>query len=228
MINTQSDIQNNRKRESGNVLWLILITLVLIGLLTVTLSRSGSKVEQTGDVERNRILVSQMLRFTKGIETAITNMKLQGIGERQVSFYRNLNNDSNDASDPDAGEFYNNNCTDNSCLVFHVEGGGISYQEPPAATGSSSDWLFVGTNDVEGIGSANADLVIMLPGISQTLCDQINREMDVTYANDITVDTTEFDGSFANTQVIEGAPRKTAGCLGNNGTPFFYQVLIPR
>lgn len=221
-MNTNQKILKTRAQERGNVLWFILIALVLIGLLTAVVSRSGSTVDQSADVEQLRIQVGQMLRFVKGVEAAITNMKLQGIGENQISFQ----------SAETGATFENLNCTNNACRVFHVEGGGVSYQPPPANANASGQWTFVGTNDVLGVGSTNADLVMMLTDVNQALCDQLNREFGVTYADDGDVDFTPFQGTYANTETLDQAARNSTGCLGfdNAGTsePFFYHVLIQR
>ena len=45
------------KNESGNALWFILIAIALLAALTVVVTRSSDTVEQSGDVERQRIAV---------------------------------------------------------------------------------------------------------------------------------------------------------------------------
>lgn len=208
----------HRQHERGNVLWFILIALVLIGLLTAVVTRSGSTVEQTGDVEQTSIVMSQILRFASGVEATITNMKLQGISENQISF-----------QDSATGATYTNaNCTGTACRVFHVQGGGISYQDPPTAAGSATEWTFTGTNSVDGIGSASADLVMILQNISQDLCNQLNRASGLTYADDADLDFTAFQGTFADNETFDAASRRASGCLGDSGSPFFYYVLLPR
>ncbi len=233
IFNTRSLNPKNKKSrqsERGNALWFILIAIVLIGLLTAVLSRSGSNVDQTGSIEQQRIKISQMMRYVKGVETAVQTMKMNGISESDLSFYQNLNSDTNDSTSPDAGEFYNSNCTSNYCLVFHVEGGGISPQAPPSGISTSgADWKYVARNNVQNIGTSAADLILVLEDVNDSYCNQINRVLGVTQgADDTTVDFTDFAGTYANTQVIENSGGHSAGCQISGGDNFFYQVLLVR
>jgi len=208
--------KKSRQSERGNALWFILIAIVLIGLLTAVLSRSGSNVDQTGNVEQQRIKISQMMRYVKGVETAIQTMKMNGISESDLSF-------TEDGTD-------NTNCTTNACIVFHVEGGGISPQAPPSGISTSgAGWRYVATNDVQNIGTSASDLILVLEDVNDSYCTQINRVLDVTQgADDATVDFTDFAGTYANTQVIENSGGQSAGCQISGGENFFYQVLVVR
>ena len=205
-----------RKTERGSVLWVILIAIVLIGLLTALLSRSGSNVDQSGSIEQQRIKISQMMRYVKGIETAIQNMKLNGISESDLSF-------TDDRSD-------NSNCTNTECMVFHVEGGGLTEQSPPTGISTSgANWKYVATNNVLNIGTTAADLIIVLEDINDEYCTQINRVLGTTLgADDTDIDFTDFDGNYTNTQTIDNSGGHDAGCQISNGDNFFYQVLVTR
>lgn len=219
IFKTRAPHQKNKKyrqSESGNALWFILIAIVLIGLLTAVLSRSGSNVDQTGGVEQQRIKISQMLRYVKGVEAAIQTMKMNGVSESDLSF-------TDDRSD-------NANCTSNACMVFHVEGGGLTEQAPPSGISTSgADWKYVATNNVLNIGTNAADLILVLQDINDSYCTQINRVLGVTQgADDTTVDFTDFNGSYTNTQTIDNSGGHSAGCQISGGANFFYQVLVVR
>lgn len=213
-----SDTSRNRKNESGNVLWFILIVLVLIGLLTAVLSRSGTSVDQSGDVEQQRIKINQMLRYVKGIEAAIQQMKLRGISESDLNF---------DPNGADSG-----NCTSGTCKVFHVDGGGLTHQTPPAGIGAAN-WLYVATNDALNVGTTEPDLILMLRNVSDGYCSQINRLLNVTQgAADSTIDFTAFTGTYTATQTINNAGGQSSGCqiydTGGGNENFFYYVLVAR
>jgi hypothetical protein len=206
--------------EKGSVLWFILIAVALIGILTVVLSRSSDRVNQSGNFEHARIKITQMMRFVQGIEAAIQQMKLNGVSESDISFEFN-------------GTNVNGNCTSNACKIFHVEGAGLNAQTPPAGLSSSSNWVFTGGNDVAGIGtSGQADLIVILQNIDADFCAQINKDNGQTYAVDTGVDFSSFAGSFAVVETLENAAGKKSGCLAfdNAGTeePFFYYVLLAR
>ncbi len=218
-MSTQS--QQARQNEKGSALWFILVAVVLIGLLTVVLSRSGSSVNQTADVEQASIKISQLMRYAQGLAAAVQQMTMSGISESDVSF-------------ENAGANVNANCAgSNACKIFHVEGAGQGYTAPPSGLGTTADWLITAANDVEGVGEAGqADLVLMLTGIDPEICTLINRQAGQTYAADGDVDFTPFAGSYTMAETIDGAGGKTTGCLAydNAGTeePFFYYVLLAR
>ncbi|HOO82886.1 MAG TPA: hypothetical protein PK513_10340, partial [Alphaproteobacteria bacterium] len=94
--------------ERGNVLWFILIAVALLAALTMVLSRSGSTVDQSGDIEQQRVKASQILRTAKSIEAGIQQMRLRGVSENDMSFWHDSNGDNTeDGSDT----YYNANCT---------------------------------------------------------------------------------------------------------------------
>ena len=99
--------------------------------------------------------------------------------------------------------------------------------------------LYLGTNAVEGVGSASPDLLFVVPDLTLQACNEINAALNVTgaMAGDNT-NTPGFDGQFpatANTIIgddntnpatIEG---KGSFCMQHN-YPFyqFVHVLIER
>ncbi len=232
--------------ESGNALWFILIAVVLLGALTLLLSRSGSSVTQSGDVEQARILAGQAMRYAKGLESAIQQMKMRGISESDLSF----------ENDDTATDYTNAACTVDDCRVFVSGGGGQSYIKPPTGANDGSDWIFTGANNVgtaaypvgtTAFGMGN-DIVMLLPAANRDMCIQINKDFGIGTAGSIPVDETgialaAFTGSFAaSLTVIDGdaAPFEldghTAGCFADGlGTPaltddiiYFYYVLLAR
>lgn len=240
-----------RKNERGNVLWFILLALVLIGLLTAVLSRSGTSVDQTGDVEQQRIKISQMMRYVQGIEAAVQQMLLRGISESDISFYQDLNGDGNDATSPDAGEFYNPNCTRNDCLVFHVDGGGITYQPPPQGVNDGSDWIYTARLRVTNIGTtvsgdpSSSELLMILPNVTRAMCIQMNRVLNIdnpsgnppkdsANSNPIPL----YDGTYLAGNQISGTEINgqaaacydgdTSGTTPPEGTYQYYHTLIAR
>ncbi len=232
-----------KTNERGNVLWIIMIAIGLLAALTITLTRSGSSVDQSGDIEQQRIRASQVLRYAKGIETAVQKMKLNGISENDISF----------ANPITSTDYTNANCTSVNCLVFDAAGGGQSYLRPPGGTNDGSDWIFTGANNVgttaKPVGTTAAvtgnDLVMMLANASSGMCDQINRDLGVGTAGTLPTDgsgiaTTAFTGAFASGTplVIDGDPSpyeldgQPAGCFSDTSVDpavtYFYYVILPR
>lgn len=217
MIDVSLNAFRNSPSERGSALWFILVVLVLIGLLTAVLSRSGSSVEQSGDIEQQRIKIGQMLRFTKGLEDAINTMTLNGVSVSDLNFSPTNANSAN--------------CAQNRCKVYHVEGGGISHQAPPSGVSATAgaQWLVTATNDALGIGTTAPDLILMLRNVNTSYCAQINSLLGVTQgAADTNIDFTTFAGAYTATQTLDNINAQPAGCLLYNTENIFYQVLIAR
>lgn len=232
----------SRSKERGNVLWLILVAVVLLGAITILLSRSGSSVDQSGDVEQMRIKASQMMRYAKSIEAAIQQMKLRGISENEISF----------ENPTTAVDYTNANCSVGECKIFDVEGGGLTYRDPPSGANDGSEWIFTATNNVgttaDPVGTTAArsgnDLIMLMPEASTALCTQINRDIDVGTAGTLPVETTgifttEFTGIYVNNlNILDGDPTpfeldgETVGCFTdanpNPDVTYFYYVLLAR
>ncbi len=239
-------LKNSKNSENGNALWFILIAVILLGLLTMVLSRGGSSVDQTGDYEQQRIKSGQIMRYAKSIETAIQEMKLRDISENDISF----------ANPTTATDYTNNNCDSAAdrpypgCLIFDVEGAGLSYRNFPD-TNDGSDWIFTGANNVgtaaSPIGTTASvtgnDIIMLLPNMNQGVCIQINRDLEVGTPGTLPVDTagidtTAFTGTFASggPSILDGdgAPfeldNQNAGCFtdANTSTTYFYYVVLAR
>jgi hypothetical protein len=234
------------RNESGNVLWIILIAVALMGLLTFTLGRSGSSVDQSGDVEQASIKISQMLRFVQSLQAAAQDMKMRGVSESDISF----------ANTVTATSYANTSCdaaADRSwpgCLMFDARGSGLTYIAPPAGVNDGSDWIFTSANNVgtsaDPIGTSGAntgnDLIAVLANMNQSVCIQINRKLGVSTGSTIPTDasgviTTAFTGAYTGANVIDGDPTPfeldghAAGCITNTApTPvtYFYSTILPR
>lgn len=215
-------LSQHRPAESGNALWFLLLAIVLLSALTMAVTGTSDTTEQSGSVERDRIAASEIMRFSKGVEQAITNMRMRGISENRISF-----------ETPDMAVYANGRCSgDDSCLVFHPNGGNIGYVAPGGSINDGTDWIFTGHNNVEGVGTAAPDLVMILPNIHDGICSQLNRMLDVSPANtDGTIDFTLYTGNFSAAETIQHMSGARAGCQDNEGEDYdkiFYQVLIAR
>lgn len=236
----------NANGERGSVLWFIMIAIVLLGAITIVISRGGSTVDQSGDIEQIRIRSGQIMRYARSIESAIQDMRLRGVSENEISFenadtatdYTNADCDA--AADPNFPD----------CLLFDVQGAGLSYNPPPSGTNDGSDWIFSSANNVgsaaDPVGTTLArsgnDLVMLLPNANTALCIQINRELNVGTPGTLPTDTagiddTAFTGAYPNVlTIIDADPGleldgQNAGCFidaNDSNKVYFYYVLLAR
>ena len=239
----------NDQKQNGNALFFILIAVVMLGLLTMLLSRSGSSVEQTGDFERNVVEVSKILRYAKSIEATAQQMKLRNISENEISFENNIS----------TTDYTNSRCDDASdtnfpsCLIFDPQGGGLTYQAPNprwldnanSAQTYFGDWLFSGDICIPEVesgrtgtcatDSSQLELLAILPYITLDLCRQINTMVKAKVttgnpptdqANAWTNGSAEFQGTFGVNprNLADASPavdivNSYTGCFQGDGTP---------
>lgn len=179
--------------ESGNALWVILLTVALLAALTATISRSTDTAEQSGNIELYRIHASDIMRHASSVRETVNGIRLKGIGENQISFENSFT--SADYTNANAA-----GCLE--CLVYGSAGGGLSYRAPNPEwldSGQSSqthygEWYIPRAVCVADVGrgsancyndaSSNEELVLVLPWIKQGLCRQINAMLKVTPSGD--------------------------------------------
>ena len=93
------------------------MAVVLLGALTLLLSRSGSNVEQSGDFEQLRIKATQLMRYASSIEQGISKLQsLNNCSENEISFQNTTDTNYTNANSP----------ADNSCHIFQSAGAGLS------------------------------------------------------------------------------------------------------
>lgn len=237
-----------RKNEAGGVLIIILVAVALFAALSYTVSsmmRSGSPDHIS--VEKSKLSGSQMLDFGRQVRRVIQDLRISnGCTTEEISFTSESGDDYEHT--PAAAD---------TCKVFHSDGGAISYLPPvkewlakispaPALQGT---WYFPANVCAEDVGSGaagcgsdgtdNEDVIMILPYISEQICEQINKQLGLTAIPTETGDAwpsggDAYVGSFANdTELNQGGRQQ--GCFqgsGSNtppsGTYHFYQVLVPR
>lgn len=240
--------KHTKTHENGNALWFILIAVVLLGLLTMVLSRGGSSTEQTGNFEQLRVQSSEILRYARSIEAAIQEMQFRDISENDISFENTVS----------TTDYTNPNCDTSAdrsypgCMIYDVDGAGLTYKTPSSSwldSANSSetyygDWLFTGNTCIPNVGegtdsdcddtTSNMELMIILPFITKNLCKHINSFVDAptTSANppvdadDAWTDSSaEFTGTFGAAahdiadDPIADLDNNYTGCFESSGTP---------
>lgn len=195
-IHTQNQRTKNRQSERGNLLFLILIAIALIGALTYAITSSN----QTDTVgirdEELSIRLSEIQSYASELERGITFLQQNTLSEQDVRFsipgtidngYDLLSNDTDG--------------TDNQ--IFARDGGGVTYREMTGdifLDGNTNDWDFYGETHIAGVGTQEkAELIAVLPNVTGQVCDAFN----------------ELNGQ-TNTQ-----PEDTADCLFSGATNRF-------
>lgn len=182
--------------ESGNVLFLILIAVALFAALSYAVTqstRSGS-----GSTEKEKAILSSasMTQHPTAVRTGLIRMVLGGVDVADIRF----NAPGNFAA-----------VSDTTWLVFHPNGGGAVFQRAPAdlMTGSSlGTWYYNANWDVLEVGTDGAggnDIVAFLPGVTQTVCKQVNAEFAISASGCTSTDSIipDLDSSTTESNIRE-------------------------
>jgi hypothetical protein len=155
-----------RQAERGNMLFIILIAVVLIGLLTAAIQRSNRPEGANIDKETLVVRATEVQRYASEIERAVLFILQNGKSESDIRF-----------AHPDAPSDYGDlgADADPTDQVFHRLGGGATYRDPPEDVNDGSAWEFYGGTALPGVGSNKADLIAVLPNVTQQFCDRINK-----------------------------------------------------
>lgn len=213
-------------RQNGNAIWFVLVAVALLAALTMAMTRSSDTVEQTGNVERLRIQASDLMRYTKGIQSAVERMTLSGISESDLCFHDSGwgHNDYNGAS-----------CSDSANQIFGVQGGGLSWRTYDFV----SAWDVFGSHSVQNL-ETNAPELIIQAQISGALCRQINIMLGIPNpSDDAPLDDIQNIARFSGTYTLASPDNiigddavdlagKMTGCRREAGNYYYYQVLLKR
>ncbi len=245
----------NRPKECGNAIIIILVMIALLAALTAVAMRSSNRTASNMDSETARMQAEKLMRAAKTMESGVqTLLTVNHCSENELSFQntgttRNYTN----AATP----------TDNHCKIFDLAGAGLAYTTPDEAAldGSLSaysdygQWVVTGTQCLLGLGSDNNDtctnselaLIYSVPFVSLPVCLQINNLNNITNPSgappteDFNSATTPFIGSFSvhtDPEIGEGATgvelksvgtgcfQTTSGTWANSYV--FYHVLYAR
>jgi len=212
---------NILKKQNGNALFFILIAIALLGLLTVTMTRSGSSTNDTGDYEQSQIAASQLLSYAKSIENAVQTLLARGCSENEISF----------ENATVAGYINPNSPADKSCHVFDVAGAGMTYEIPNDRwldrTKDSEDsyqvWVFSGQQKIGNIGIAErcggfecADLIIYISYLNNDMCAALNTALK----QDVSIEIADSEGISAldpePADYFKGTYDNSQGYVGND------------
>lgn len=176
----------DRKGESGNVLFLILIAVALFAALSYAVTQSTRSGSGSTDRETTALNSATLTQYPTALRTAVVRMILSGNDMDDIGF------------DVPGSTGYNAASTES--LVFHPDGGGAVYQtasQDPVVAGASGRWYINGNFEIPDIGQDNNalsnDVIAFLPLVTLGVCNKINSEFGV----DTSGDPPDFDATNA-------------------------------
>lgn len=176
----------SNNRQSGNILFLILLAIVLFAALTYAVNGSFRVTQDTAiPKEKARSIATQIINYVTSMEQAVTRMRTTGECKlEQLDFDR-------------APEFTGydglNTPADGHCKLFNANGGGIPFTPPDPAwfdgvnTGQYwyGEWHFTGANYVANIGTTAAgvdtsqEITVILPYLKKDICVALDDVLNI-------------------------------------------------
>ena len=233
---------NMPHKESGNVLFYILIAVAMLAALSFAVSQGSRGSGQTISAERAKLLASEIIEYSNDICTAASQIKLRGIDDTELCF---------DHTSWGANDYDHAGCTDDFNKIFHITGAGLTWKNAPSEAMDSNatpDNLYhiYGDNAVEDIGTTCAsascsDLILVVDELQEIICQHINALLDITDVSappptDTDIGKTRYIGAYGYTATIgdevggTALIGKSSGCFLNttDSKYTFYKVLIAR
>lgn len=229
------------RNETGSGLFVILFAIALLAALTYAISQQSSGTMGLSE-EKVRLLASDVIDMGNGLSETTARLRLHKVSDTELSFENSI-----------VAGYTNTNCTDETCKIFSYDGGGKDWETPVPEISEGKNWGFTGSLAIKNIGTDAADLVAILPGLSQTLCARINVSLGVHDANTAVpsvaaMPASKFTGTYlgpplgmptmitsALTDGQKSACLKVTSATGSavSGTPLndkyiYYQVLSER
>lgn len=226
-----------RPSERGNVFFIIMIGIVMFAALMFTFSRGGRQGTESLGNREAELAASEILSYAQKVQRGVERIKARNISEEDISFENDVDT-----------VYTNPNCTNNTCLVFHPEGGAVRRQNPPAGINNGEPYFFapnrVGSfdNTTKQIGTDERDLVIILP-VQEVVCDSINAmtsKITAWESNGQHNSTVPFIGdyeAYPGTVISNGnsTNQPVTGCFCHGTAPcdssdelYFYSVILTR
>lgn len=233
------------RSQRGNVLFLILIAVALFAALSYAVtqsSRSGGDASK----ETNVINTASLTQYPNSVRTSVLRLIIGGIAPEDIYFNK---------PDEFSGAGFTYFVSRESRGTFHPLGGAAAYQQVPANLTTSAtalDWKFsldfeIPLLGLSGSGYTGNDLVAFADGVSQSICDRVNKELHqyngetpirtaaVTLANERTATTSapalpDDVVLSVDTPTATWLDNKAFGCFqnGTGGNYVFFYVMAER
>lgn len=232
------------KTQNGNVLFYILIAIVLFSALGFAVSSSMRGGGNMLTDEMLELQANEILSYAGKMKETVQSLQLiNDCSDTDISF------ESTEWGHTD----YDNGSAPDECKVFDPNGGRLRWSSPDDSI-TTSEWEYWSNVRIAGVGNSDndadsVDLIMVLPDLSQDMCNTLNQKINGANAPDDRGDVIDgtlgrFNGTYTPQENITGTTEagncenpnaklcaKTSGCFREelSGQLYiFYQALIAR
>ncbi len=241
--------QQHYGNQSGNILFLILLAVVLFAALSYAITQSTRGGGNSANTEKLQSTAAELINYATLVEQTVSRLRMSGgCTDTQISFL--YDSDADGTVETNGQDlYYNPNAPgDKHCNVFDAAGGGLYVKEKlPDIYLQTSGWVVNGTttgwyNTYGGrpmfqAGNATSttaqDLIFVVPFVSKELCAAMNTALNgvtTVNLNNYYWYVWNFNGSYNNPTTQDVSLPWNNGCVYKAGDNYyeFYQVLIAR
>ncbi|GJL85816.1 MAG: hypothetical protein DHS20C02_15910 [Micavibrio sp.] len=214
---------------------MILIAVALFGALSYAVAQMLRGGPTDIGNETGELRAGEIIEYGRKMREAVQGVRISNdCKDTEISFENSVV----------AGYNY---ATPDACKIFHPDGGAMTWVAPAPNVNDGSEWVFTGAVNVKEVGDdATDELIVLLPGLTETACLAINDSLGLGLTS-IPIDSGDYDevkftGGYANGDTISGGigaatcPAhvlcgKPVGCFQEetDGQRYiFYQSLIVR
>lgn len=194
MLRTKND-----GSELGGILLYVLLGIVLLGTLTIAIRNTSTGGSENIDAEDMVIKGTQVQRYGGELAAAVSTLISNGISEADIRFAHD-----------DAPIDYGDIDTNPENQVFGKKGAKADYKAPPPGVNDGSPWEFFGTTRIPQVGSERAELIAVLPNVTEGFCRTIDKQLGLDLSTSLPTDASNgsspdcvmgsssdrFDGTF--------------------------------
>lgn len=215
------------KKMRGSAMIYIILALALLGALTMVISRQNDQTQST-TYEETEILTTKLMGYVSSTKSVVDQMVMSGTPEASLNFVK-----------PNVASY---DTAPHADKVFHPEGGGLAFQAadttlfPGTVSTPARGWYVTTNKNIQWTPTTANDIIVVAYGISQAVCQNINRKTRnattipavVGTFKDILLSTSDGGGTdtlnLTSCAACDGSPSL---CISDNlGTFFAYYSVI--
>lgn len=215
------------RSQSGNILFLILLAVVLFAALAYAVTSSMRGGGKNANAENAQAITAGMIQFVTDVETFITRARMiDSVKDDEFTFQVNATSSNPQNYQLAVGGnncwIMNANCTRAACRVFKPwNPDGIAAQTfdkaiDPNAAGSSQGkpgHLDVKQVIIPNLGTSAPELVAIIGGVKAEVCNEINRQQGLNTSYTTTMAIEDIGETPTTSRPDNMAPTCGAGAV---------------
>jgi len=230
---------HSRLNERGSIIVWILIFVSLFAALSYTVSQGSRSGASNVTAEQANLAATEILDYATALKRVVQELKINGCSDTEISFENSTLSGYTNSNSP----------SDNSCHVFHPNGGGLQYLAPNIDWLDTSNttvshhgtWYTTAQGAINGLGidasGSNCpggisdgschELITGIPFINRSICEAINQKLGWGSDSSGTafIDSGNSYGYTASSQPFNGNYAPTAPHAMGGASPSNYSSI---